>query len=74
MSSTPDLSHAVWVKSSYSGGNEGQCVEFAPDIAAAVGVVPVRDSKSPAGSILLFSIEVWRSFTAAVHGGELQDF
>ncbi|MGW3426737.1 DUF397 domain-containing protein [Streptomyces melanosporofaciens] len=70
MSSTPDLSHALWVKSSYSGGNEGQCVEFAPGIAAATGVVPVRDSKRPAGPVLVFCLEAWGSFTVGVRSGQ----
>lgn len=61
-----DLSRAEWVKSSYSNGNEGQCVEFAPGIAASAGVVPVRDSKCPAGPVLVFSVEVWGSFTTAM--------
>ncbi|MES4905744.1 MULTISPECIES: DUF397 domain-containing protein [unclassified Streptomyces] len=72
MSSTPDISCAEWVKSSYSGGNEGQCVEFAPGIAATAGVVPVRDSKNPAGPSLFFSPEAWDSFTVAVCSGECQ--
>ncbi|MGP4002947.1 DUF397 domain-containing protein [Streptomyces sp. 8N706] len=70
MTRTPDLSHATWVKSSYSGGNEGQCVEFAPGIAATAGVVPVRDSKNPTGPALVFSADAWASFTAAVQHGE----
>ncbi|MGW3562357.1 DUF397 domain-containing protein [Streptomyces sp. NPDC000941] len=70
MSSIPDLSRATWVKSSYSGGNEGQCLEFAPDISVTAGVVPVRDSKNPAGPALVFSGDAWGSFTAAVQAGE----
>lgn len=71
MSSIPDLSGVIWVKSSYSGGNEGQCVEFAPGISATAGVVPVRDSKNPAGPALVFSADAWGSFTTAVRTGEL---
>ncbi|MFE1933189.1 DUF397 domain-containing protein [Streptomyces sp. NPDC059474] len=65
-----DLSSAEWVKSSYSNGNGGQCVEFAPGIAATAGVVPVRDSKHPAGPALVFRVEAWTSFTSAVRSGE----
>ncbi|MDX2390210.1 DUF397 domain-containing protein [Streptomyces sp. DK15] len=43
-----------WVKSSYSGG-EGQCIEWAPEYAAATGIVPVRDSKNPNGPALMLS-------------------
>ncbi|MER7789039.1 DUF397 domain-containing protein [Streptomyces sp. NPDC097640] len=64
-----DLSRAKWVKSSYSNGNGGQCVEFAPDIATTAGVVPVRDSKHPAGPALVFSASAWGSFTAALRTG-----
>ncbi len=66
-----DLSRAEWVKSSYSNGNEGECVEFAPSIAATAGVVPVRDSKHPTGPALVFPVEAWISFTAAVRSGQL---
>ncbi|MFI1334584.1 DUF397 domain-containing protein [Streptomyces sp. NPDC020845] len=65
-----DLSRAEWVKSSYSNGNEGQCVDFAPGIATTAGVVPVRDSKNPAGPALVFSADAWGSFTTAVQTGE----
>ncbi|MHC5907883.1 DUF397 domain-containing protein [Streptomyces sp. S6] len=49
MSTTPDLSAARWVASSYSGNGEGNCVEWAPSVAQVSGVVPVRDSKVPNG-------------------------
>ncbi|MBD3005595.1 MULTISPECIES: DUF397 domain-containing protein [unclassified Streptomyces] len=70
MKATFDLSRAEWAKSSYSSGDEGQCVEFAPSIAATAGVVPVRDSKHPAGPALVFPVEAWTSFTSAVRNGE----
>ncbi|MBI0296646.1 DUF397 domain-containing protein [Streptomyces sp. PRKS01-29] len=69
MRNTLDLSRAEWIKSSYSNGNGGQCVEFAPDIATTAGVVPVRDSKHPAGPALVFPVEAWTSFTSAVRSG-----
>lgn len=69
MSSALDLSSAKWVKSSHSNANEGQCVEFAPRIAATAGVVPVRDSKNTTGPCLLFSVSAWASFADAVRGG-----
>ncbi|WP_413103393.1 DUF397 domain-containing protein [Streptomyces sp. Inha503] len=74
MRSDLDLSCAEWVKSSYSNGNEGQCVEFAPDIAAAAGVVPVRDSKSPASPALVFTVEAWGFFADAVRRGVFSAF
>ncbi|MFD8379678.1 DUF397 domain-containing protein [Streptomyces sp. NPDC059679] len=69
MSRALDLSRAEWVKSSYSSGDEGECVEFAPDIATTAGVVPVRDSKNPAGPLLVFSAAAWSSFTTAMRAG-----
>ncbi|MGW5673012.1 DUF397 domain-containing protein [Micromonospora sp. NPDC003776] len=49
-----------WRKSSHSG-DEGACVEMAP-LAAAVAV---RDSKDPAGPLLVFPPAAWAAFTAA---------
>ncbi len=45
MSSTEAPRRLEWVKSSYSGGDGGQCVEWAPAHAAATGEFLVRDSK-----------------------------
>ncbi|MEU3045197.1 DUF397 domain-containing protein [Streptomyces sp. NPDC006984] len=38
-----------WVKSTYSGGDGGQCIEWALDQATTTGAVRVRDSKNPNG-------------------------
>jgi hypothetical protein len=35
-----------WRKSSYSGPEGGECIEWAPAYATASGDVPVRDSKT----------------------------
>ncbi|ALM40548.1 DUF397 domain-containing protein [Streptomyces albidoflavus] len=37
----------AWTSSSYSQGNGGECVEWAPAHAALTGEVLVRDSKTP---------------------------
>lgn len=50
----------VWLKSSYSAGNGGECVE----VAKAVGSVHVRDSKNKAGAILSFDAKRWATFVA----------
>ncbi|WP_327156349.1 DUF397 domain-containing protein [Streptomyces tubercidicus] len=69
MNTTPDLSRAEWVKSSYSGNGGGNCVEWAPAYANS-GVVPVRDSKDPDRPALVFEPSTWSSFVAAVqHDG-----
>lgn len=54
-------STAVWRKSSYSGGDGGNCLEVAtgnPDI------VPVRDSKVTGGPALVFRTVAWSAFVA----------
>ncbi|MFE7566861.1 DUF397 domain-containing protein [Streptomyces sp. NPDC057539] len=63
--STFDLSGAQWEKSSYSSGQEGECVEFARTFTPS-GIVPVRDSKSPTGPILLLTPTTWNDFVAFV--------
>lgn len=49
------MSNMQWVKSSYSSGDGGQCIEWAPEHAVATGIVPVRDSKRPEGPALMVS-------------------
>ncbi|WP_328949423.1 DUF397 domain-containing protein [Streptomyces sp. NBC_01220] len=54
----------TFVKSSYSGGNAGQeCVEVARNIA---NIVAIRDSKTPAGPVLLLAPAAWRAFQAGL--------
>ncbi|MFJ9028607.1 DUF397 domain-containing protein [Streptomyces sp. NPDC102274] len=89
--STFDLSGARWEKSSYSSGQEGECVEFSRSFLpvsgaqweksgysdqqggncvefarnlAPTGIVPVRDSKTPTGPVLLVSPTAWSDFVA----------
>ncbi|MEV0744593.1 DUF397 domain-containing protein [Streptomyces sp. NBC_01220] len=57
---TPDLSGARWRTSTYSGGNN-ECVEVADNIPH---LVPVRDSKRPAGPVIAFGSDAWRAFVA----------
>jgi hypothetical protein len=63
MQTTPDLSAAVWRKSSYSNADGGECVEVADGFP---GLVSVRDSKDPHGPTLLFSGQAWSDFIASV--------
>jgi hypothetical protein len=56
---TPDLSTARWRKSTYSGGNNGACVEL-----ASFGAI--RDSKNPSGAALRVQL---RNFMAVVQTG-----
>ncbi|MEU9745236.1 DUF397 domain-containing protein [Streptomyces niveus] len=55
----PDLTQAAWRKSSYSNSDGGQCVEVSDSFP---GVVPVRDSKAPAGPALVFPAHAWQAF------------
>lgn len=56
-----------WFKSSYSGGNQGECLE----VARGHATVPVRDSKATDGPALTFSAQGWTRFVTAVKHGEL---
>jgi hypothetical protein len=58
--SLPNLSEATWRVSSFSGG-QGECVEIADNIP---GLVPIRDSKRPAGPVIGFSRDSWHAFVA----------
>ncbi|MBV9025711.1 MAG: DUF397 domain-containing protein [Streptomycetaceae bacterium] len=69
MSTIPDLSRADWEKSSYSGGNGGQCVEFSRTYVESE-MIPVRDSKLPSGPALVFAAAAWSLFVAGVKGGD----
>jgi hypothetical protein len=69
-----DLSGAPWRKSSYSGGNGGQCVEVATVTGRQTEptrVCAVRDSKNPGGPVLAFSSGQWQLFTAGVKAGRV---
>ena len=61
-----DLSRAAWRKSSYSGGNGGQCVEVARNLP---GVVAVRDSKDPGGPSLIVTAGEWQAFLNGMRRG-----
>jgi len=60
-----DLSGATWRKSSFSGGNGGDCVEVAvlPDARRAV-----RDSKDPDGGAVVFDSGEWNAFIKRMKG------
>jgi Domain of unknown function (DUF397)/Domain of unknown function (DUF5753) len=53
---------AAWRKSSCSGANGGDCAE----VAAAPGLVLVRDTKNRAGATLAFNVQAWPAFTAQI--------
>ena len=68
--------NAIWIKSSLSFSNwrkpkrsfsHGNCVE----VANLPGVIGVRDSKDPGGTVLTFPAPAWRAFTAAAKGARV---
>jgi hypothetical protein len=55
----------TWIKSSYSNGAGGECVE-----CARVGdIVLVRDTKSGAAPMTRVGLQAWLSFTGATGRG-----
>ncbi|MFE9465049.1 DUF397 domain-containing protein [Streptomyces virginiae] len=58
----PDLTGAMWRSSTFSGGNN-ECVEVADNVP---GIVPVRDSKRPAGPVIGFRAGAWQVFVTQV--------
>ncbi|WP_381793397.1 DUF397 domain-containing protein [Streptomyces niveus] len=68
MNVIPDASTlTAWRKSSYSENGGGGCVEVSDGYASGV---PVRDSKVPHGPALIFPVDGWSSFVAAVKSGQ----
>ncbi|GGL10837.1 hypothetical protein Sme01_15710 [Sphaerisporangium melleum] len=59
---------AKWIKSSHSGNNGGNCIEVARLSGAQRGV---RDSKNPAGPVLLIPGPEWTTFIADMKTGEV---
>ncbi|MFF9852638.1 DUF397 domain-containing protein [Streptomyces litmocidini] len=62
-----DLSNVTWRKSSHSNDDGGQCLEVADHLP----LVPVRDSKNPAGPALSFELASWSAFVAGVKDGRI---
>jgi hypothetical protein len=60
-----DTESRTFVKSSWSGGNGGDCVEW----AFAAGGVHVRDSKDRSGPELFFTFPEWDDLTAKAASG-----
>ncbi|CAM5341245.1 hypothetical protein GCM10010329_36360 [Streptomyces spiroverticillatus] len=63
----PAVPDHAWFKSSYSGGNQTECVE-----AAHVGdSAAVRDSKHPLGPSITFARANWAQFIHALRSSDL---
>lgn len=64
---------SLWRRSSRSNGSGGNnCVEvaFLEDEPTGARGVGVRDSKDPAGPLLVFTPDEWAAFVAGVKEGE----
>ena len=64
----PELSGAVWRKSSYSGSSGGQCVEVARNLP---NIVAVRDSKNPESGALAVTPAAWQALLACIRSDKL---
>ncbi|QNE75805.1 DUF397 domain-containing protein [Streptomyces finlayi] len=76
-----DMSTAIWHKSSYSGGEGGNCLEVATwrksthsggdggDCLEVLDGVPVRDSKVTDGPALMFRTAAWTTFVSDLKRG-----
>ncbi|SEF86547.1 protein of unknown function [Thermomonospora echinospora] len=62
----PNVAAAAWRKSAHSGGEHGGCVE----LAAVRDVLAIRDSKHPAGPVLLLSRHELSALLTSVRSGE----
>jgi hypothetical protein len=61
-----DLNGAVWRKSSRSGSWADNCVE----VAFIDGAIALRDSRCPAGPVLVFTPQEWDAFVEGAKDGE----
>lgn len=61
-----DMSRAVWQKSSYTNGANGNCVEVAGNLR---GVTAVRDSKRPGDGALVVDRAAFARFLEDVKKG-----
>jgi hypothetical protein len=58
----------IWRKSSYSGGNGGNCVEVGTPADASQ--VQVRDTRDRQGPVLAVGRRAWRRFAGRVKAGQ----
>jgi hypothetical protein len=59
------MNKKAWVKSSYSGGSGGNCLEVNDSQA---GRILVRDTKDLTGPVLRFTPDTWVRFAEQVKG------
>ncbi|MGW3121373.1 DUF397 domain-containing protein [Streptomyces sp. NPDC001107] len=61
-----DLPGRPWFKSSYSGGEQGQCIEVKDARHTPYTCIAIRDSKTPDGPALLISPAAFANFVGDV--------
>ena len=70
----PELSRTYrhWRKATWSGGNNGNCVEvgFTPD-GSVTGIRDTKEAGSPDRGVLEVPREAWVKFISAVQNGDL---
>ncbi|MGW6457486.1 DUF397 domain-containing protein [Streptomyces sp. NPDC055078] len=59
-----------WFTSSHSN-NGGACVEVAANLTDSCGIVPVRDSKQPAGPVLMVSPGAFAGLVALARSADV---
>ncbi|WP_399089766.1 DUF397 domain-containing protein [Streptomyces sp. BBFR2] len=62
--------NTIWIKSTYSSPEGGNCLEWSPASAMTTSVVPVRDSKLADSTILAPSTPAWATFISAIKAGQ----
>ncbi|MER6387658.1 DUF397 domain-containing protein [Streptomyces sp. NPDC001523] len=68
MERSVDLSNAIWRTSTYTNGDNGDCVEVADNVP---GIIPVRDTKARRRPPVLVAASAWVPFVRALKAGEL---
>ncbi|WP_126635808.1 DUF397 domain-containing protein [Embleya hyalina] len=63
MGKTRGADVTTWRKSTYSNGDQGNCVEVRDDLP---GIVPIRDSKDPSIGHLTITTAAWTALTSAI--------
>jgi hypothetical protein len=57
------MTNSPWRKSTYSGADNGACLEVRDH---APGIVPVRDSKRPEAAHLTIRNDAWQAFLSHI--------
>ncbi|MEV6979036.1 DUF397 domain-containing protein [Kitasatospora sp. NPDC093806] len=63
---TADQAPSAWRKASFSGA-QSNCIEVSD---RSPGPIPVRDSKHPAGPVLVFERAAWSAFLLGIKAGD----